>query len=481
MTKVRSAALAALLPLVACEGFQEAMTAHVDVAARAESQELSVQRLADLLGGSQVPVVKQVAEQIADIWVSYQLLGRAAADGDSLVDIEMIDRVMWPVYTQSKTQKWLGVVQQGFTIDTTEASMEAAYNAGRMLSARHILFQIQPGQAATASDSVRARAEGVLRRTTERNFADMAKQYGSDATKDAGGDLGVFPIAGQGSMVPEFTQAVQALKPGEIGPLLKTQFGYHIVRRNTYAEVRDQFRMLYEPMLVQSANSLYFAGVEQSGKVEVRPNAARVVKEVAANLTSHKGDRTVVATSTLGNFTAGDVARWIGAWAQRDQLRGELQGAPDSLVPNFVKRLLLQELVIRQADSAGITLDSNEVNSVRTAFKGLVRNSWAGLRVAPEMLADSAKERTEMRRLAASRVDGYLTRLLAQQEGFIEIPPPLADALREKYDGSVRTAGIERALVLAERIRASADSSRAASQPPSAVPLPSDTGRTGSR
>ncbi|HEX9564372.1 MAG TPA: peptidylprolyl isomerase [Gemmatimonadaceae bacterium] len=479
MSKVSIAAFAALVPVMACEGLKEAMTAHVDVVARAESQELTVERLADLMGKSPIPVSRPVAEQVADIWVSYQLLGRAGADGDSLVDIELIDKVMWPVYTQSKTQKWLQMVQQTFTVDTSTASMEAAFNEGRLLSARHILFQIPAGQAATASDSVQRKAESVLRQTNDGNFAAMAKQYGSDGTKDQGGDLGVFPP--QGAMVEEFSRAVQALTPGEIGPLVKTQFGYHIVRRNTFAEVRDQFRMQYEPMLMQTAQSTYFAGVEQRSEVDVKPNAPKVVKEVAADLAGHKGNRTVVATSVLGNFTAGDVARWVGGVSQREQLRGNLQAAPDSMLPNFVKSLLLQELFLKQADSAGITLDSNEVNSVRSAFKGLVRNSWAGLRVAPEMLADSAKDRSEKRQLAATRVDAYLSRLLAQQEGFVEIPPPLAEALRERYDGNVREAGIVRVVELAGRIRASADSARAAAQPPSAVPLPKDTGKDGSR
>lgn len=479
MNTVRIAALAALVPLMACDGLKEAMTAHVDVVARAESQELSVERLADLMGNSQVPLAKPVAEQIADVWVSYQLLGRAAADGDSLVDTDLIDKVMWPVYTQSKTQKWLTVVQGGFTVDTTNAAMEAAFNKGDLLSAKHILFQIEPGTAATASDSVKARAEGVLQRTTDGNFAALAKQYGSDGTKDTGGDLGVFPR--HGAMVEEFASAVAALKPGEIGPLVRTQFGWHIVRRNTYAEVRDQFVPQYEAAMRQSANSTFFVGVEQAGKVDVKPNAAKMVKEVAVDLNGHKGDRTVVATSVLGNFTAGDVARWLSGWAQRDQVRGQLQQAPDSLVPNFVKSLLLNELLLKQADSAGITLDSTEVNSVRTAFKGLVQNSWAGLRVSPAMLADSAKDKAEMRRVAANRVDGYVTRLLANQEQYIEIPPPLADALREKYDGTVRGAGIDRAVELATRIRAAADSTRAAAAPPSAVPMPADTGKGGAK
>lgn len=470
MSYVRVAAIAALVGVTGCDGLKEAMTAHVDVVASAESQDLSVERLADLMGKSQVPLSKPVAEQIAHVWVNYQLLARAAAEGDSLADDKLIDQVMWPVYAQSRTRKWLEQVSQGFTIDTSDA--EAAYNSGRLLSARHILFSVPQEQAATGSDSIMRRAEAVRRQVTPQNFADMARRYGSDATKDAGGDLGVFPPQ---MMVAEFSRAVAALQPGEVGPLLRTQFGYHIIKRNTFAEAREQFQTQYANLQRQTAQSTFFANVEKAGNVAVKPNAPKVVKEVAADLDGHRRDRTSVASSTLGNFTAGDVARWINGWSQRDQLRGELQQAPDSLMPDFVKRLIVNELLLKQADSAGIELDTAEVSSVRQAFKGLVRNTWAGLRVAPELLADSAKTEAERIRVAAARVDAYLTRLLTQQEGYVEVPPPLAEALREKYDYSIKPAGLQRALELAQRTRAAADSARAASQPRSAVPVPADT------
>ena len=472
MLKARLAAIAALVSVTACEGLKEAMTAHVDVVARAEKQELSVQRLADMMGGSQYPLAKPVAEQIAYVWVSYQLLAKAAAAGDSMVDTVLIDKVMWPVYSQSKTQKWMQMVQERLAVDTS--NLEAAYNEGtRLLSARHILFTMPEGQAATGSDSVLRRAEAVRRQVNDRNFAALAKQHSGDANnKDTGGDLGVFAPQ---QMVPEFSRAVAALKPGEVGPLLRTQFGYHIIRRNTFAEARQQFAALYTGTLQQTAQSTYFAGVENSGKVEVKPNAPKVVKEVAADLEGHKGDRTAIATSVLGNFTAGDVARWLGSMTQRDDMRGRIQSAPDSVLPGFVKSLLLNELLLKQADSAGIELDTAEVAAARNAFKSLVRNAWAGLRISPELLADSAQTEADRGRLAAARIDGYMGRLLQQQEGFVDIPSPLAEALREKYDGSIKPAGIARALELAQKTRSAADSARAASQPKSAIPLP-DTG-----
>jgi hypothetical protein len=474
MLKVRLAALAALVFVTACEGLKEAMTAHVDVVARAEKQELSVQRLADLMGGSQVPLTRPVAEQVADVWVSYQLLGKAASVGDSLVDTVLIDKVMEPMYSQSKANRWIQIVREGLAIDTS--NMEAAYNSGRLLSARHILFPVPAGQQASGSDSVMRRADAVRRQATAQNFAALARQHGTDATKDAGGDLGVFLPQ---QMIPAFTQAVQALQPGEIGPLVRTEHGYHIVRRNTYAEAREQFDAQYAMLLRQTAESTYFATMESAKKVEVKPNAPKVVKEVAADLEAHKGDRTAVASSVLGNFTAGDVARWLDGIPQRDQTRGQIQQAPDSVLPNLVRSLVLNDLLLKQADSAGITVDTAEVNSARSAFKSIVRNAWAGLRISPELLADSAQTPADRERLAAARVDAYLGRLVQQQENFVEVPPPLAEALREKYDGSLKQAGLTRALEMATKIRATADSSRAAGQPRSAVPMPPDTGSAG--
>lgn len=475
MLKARLAAIAALVSLTACEGLKEAMTAHVDVVARAEKQELSVQRLADLMGGSQVPLAKPVAEQIAQVWVSYQLLGKAASVGDSLVDTTLIDKVMWPVYAQSKTQKWMTMVRERLAIDTS--NFEAAYNAGnQLLAAQHILFSTPGDQAATGSDSVMRRAESVRRQATSQNFAALAKQHSGDpSNKDTGGDLGVFMVQ---QMVPEFSTAVKATQPGEIGQIVRTQFGYHIIRRKTYAEVREQFNTQFAQVQRQSAESAYFAGLTTAKKVEVKPTAPKIVKEVAADLDGHKGDRTAVGSSVDGNFTGGDVARWLGSMQQRDRMRDQIQQAPDSVLPNFVKSLMLNELLLKQADSAGVKVDTAEVTAVRNAFKAIVKNTWAGLRVSPELLSDSAKTPAEKERLAAARVDGYLGRLLQQQEGYIDVPPPLAEALREKYDGSVKAAGITRAIEMATKTRAAADSSRAASQPKSAIPMP-DTSSAG--
>lgn len=57
------------------------------------------------------------------------------------------------------------------------------------------------------------------------NFADVAKRKSLSPEKKDGGDLGFFS---RGEMPGDFEDAVFKLKPGEISPVVKTEYGYHI-------------------------------------------------------------------------------------------------------------------------------------------------------------------------------------------------------------------------------------------------------------
>ena len=59
-------------------------------------------------------------------------------------------------------------------------------------------------------------------------FANIAREISLCPSGKRGGDLGTF---GRGRMVKEFEEAAFALQKGQISPIVKTKFGYHIVRR----------------------------------------------------------------------------------------------------------------------------------------------------------------------------------------------------------------------------------------------------------
>ena len=58
------------------------------------------------------------------------------------------------------------------------------------------------------------------------SFADLATKFGTDGTKEKGGDLGTF---GRGAMVPAFEEAVFNGKPGDL-KVITTQFGVHVIK-----------------------------------------------------------------------------------------------------------------------------------------------------------------------------------------------------------------------------------------------------------
>ncbi|MBN1803562.1 MAG: peptidyl-prolyl cis-trans isomerase [Candidatus Lokiarchaeota archaeon] len=60
------------------------------------------------------------------------------------------------------------------------------------------------------------------------NFQELAKKFSECSSKNKGGNLGEFP---KGKMVAEFWNACTKLQIGEISKPLKTQFGYHIIKR----------------------------------------------------------------------------------------------------------------------------------------------------------------------------------------------------------------------------------------------------------
>lgn len=59
-------------------------------------------------------------------------------------------------------------------------------------------------------------------------FSAIASEVSLCPSRKRGGDLGTF---GRGRMVKEFEQAAFGLQKGQVSPIVKTQFGYHIIKR----------------------------------------------------------------------------------------------------------------------------------------------------------------------------------------------------------------------------------------------------------
>jgi len=466
-------AIPSLFALGACDGLKEALTAHVDVAAKAANQELSVTRLADLLGNAKVPVpiTKENAGIVADLWVNYQLLAHAAAVGDSLTDRKAIDQAVEPITKNMRLRKFTDTLVKSFKVDS---GSEATYNqaAGDLYAARHILFAFPPAATQTQKDSVRKKAESVLATVNNANFAQMAEKYSSDpSAKGRGGNLGVYE---KGSMVGPFANGVAALKPGQIGPsLVESNYGFHIVQRLPFDQVdKGEYAQKYAGAAVGRADSVYLASLDKSANVEVKSNAPALAKSAVTDPVKHRKDNTVMATFKGGDLNVSQFLGWVETMPPQMQVARQLPQLPDSTLRRFITSMAERELMLQKADSAKITLSAEDKTQLYGQFSQLVGGLEQQLGVDPKALADSAKTAPERERLAASRVETYIDRILGGQAQPLPVPQPLATVLQSKYDSNINSAGVDRSVERAQKIRASADSSRAQNQPKSQVPLP---------
>ena len=131
-------------------------------------------------------------------------------------------------------------IEEGIKI--SDADLKKVYDANKanyeQVKARHILIAFKGSPAAQAGkpelteEQAKAKAEELRKQIVGgASFEELAKKESDDVGSGAqGGDLGEF---GRGQMVPEFEKAAFEAKAGDITPVVRTQFGYHIIKVET--------------------------------------------------------------------------------------------------------------------------------------------------------------------------------------------------------------------------------------------------------
>ncbi len=122
---------------------------------------------------------------------------------------------------------------------------------------QHILL-MTVGKTDAEAEEIRQKAQDVLKQAKKgAKFEDLAKKYSEDpGTKDKGADLGWIT---QGQTVPEFEKTAFGLEKDKISDLVKTQYGFHIIKvldketahTRPFEEVKDSIKT---PLLLSKAD-----------------------------------------------------------------------------------------------------------------------------------------------------------------------------------------------------------------------------------
>jgi peptidyl-prolyl cis-trans isomerase C len=154
--------------------------------------------------------------------------------------------------------------------------------------ARHIVFEVA-ADADEATDRIaREKAEAARKRALAgEDFAELAKELSEGPTAPKGGDLGFFSRA---TMVEPFATAAFALQPGEISDVVKSRFGYHVIKLEerreastmSFEEAKEQARGLVVNQMTASTVGELLQTLHDKSDIKVLSETGEMVDAGAA-------------------------------------------------------------------------------------------------------------------------------------------------------------------------------------------------------
>jgi len=179
------------------------------------------------------PGAKQFAEDFLRMKMLASVGMKAGLDKDPHV-VQQLALMRENLVANAQLKK----IEEG--IKLTDEDLEKVYNANKNqyehVKARHILIAFkgspaaQDGKLELTEEQAKAKAEELRKQIVAgtANFEELAQKESDDVGSGSrGGDLGEF---NRGQMVPEFEKVAFEAKVGDVTPVVRTQFGYHIIK-----------------------------------------------------------------------------------------------------------------------------------------------------------------------------------------------------------------------------------------------------------
>ncbi|WPE18605.1 SurA N-terminal domain-containing protein [Candidatus Thioglobus autotrophicus] len=267
----------------------------------------------------------------------------------------------------------LSLAQVAKTIKVTENELfnfyedeQARFTTEEERQAQHILL---------ATEETANKVLGLLNQGGD--FAKLAAQYSQDeGSKDLAGDLGAF---GRGVMVGAFEDSVFAMQEGQLSELVKSEFGYHIIKLNKiqpgsirpFKAVKSELTQLYTESKAQTdlydlreqlANLAYETNLEEvSNQMALETHTsdffdkkeskldAKIVAAAFSDVVLNKGENSEVLELDKDRFV---VVRLKDKLAQRQKTFDEVKGEINTHLTRLLAKTFVDNIATQIATSA---------------------------------------------------------------------------------------------------------------------------------
>ena len=236
----RLALIGWVLALGGCNALRDTFAGRQQTVGTAAGQTLTVEHLAKLIGhASRIPVRPDVFTGLASVYLDYAVFATALGHGRDLHDSTLVLAAEWPLVSQIRWERYHEqlIATRG---QLTTAQMDSAFTAGSMRLFQHILIRVPASALPMIEQQKQKEATSVLMQAAVQrgaNFRQLVQKYSEDPGSKVRG--GYLPASPRGQWVAAFDSAAWTLPPGAMTGVVRTPFGFHIIRRPPLAEVRD--------------------------------------------------------------------------------------------------------------------------------------------------------------------------------------------------------------------------------------------------
>lgn len=305
-----------------------------------------------------------------------------------------------------------------------QANQEAQFTEQEQVRASHILRRLPPDAGEEVKAATRELADDLLKKAKDgADFAELAEKYSQDETnKDQGGDLGFFQ---QGRMQKEFDDLAFSLDKGEVGGVVTTTYGLHIIK------VTDKKEKRIKPL--EEVRDAVVAALQKQESAQMTTTAIQNLHgslepgQSLTDLAQQKGQEAVL-TDLVDKTTA--MPGLDGGWQVTSALFGLAEGEVSAPIKGFNSWHLV-ELADLEEEHEPEFAEVKEAAIKKAKDKKLALIAYQD---AAKILAEIAGERTLDEVAAAHGLTVKTTGLSSQSGDRIQSVGSDATAKKELFE-----------------------------------------------